>query len=176
MGGVLLLAALSASGQWRAAAAVGLPAPANQVVLTWGSLGPGTQYSVQTSTDLLTWSVATNTTTTNVSLTATADTVRVFRVSASNVPPQSVTLAWDSAGPSAGVAGYFIYYGAASGIYTSRVDAGLATSAVVTNLSVGTTYYFATTAYTSAGLESSFSNEAVWASQSPQQLRIQRFP
>jgi hypothetical protein len=98
-------------------------------------------------------------------------------LAASNVPPPSATLAWDGVAPSAGVAGYYLYYGVASDSYSTRVDAGLATSAAVTNLSAGTTYYFATTSYTSAGLESNFSNEAVWASsQSPLLLRMQRLP
>jgi hypothetical protein len=172
---ILLIAALGACGQWRAAAGV-VPPATNQTVLTWGSLGLGTQYYVQTSTDLLTWTAATNTTATNVSLAFTGDNARVFRLSASNAPPQSATLAWDAGAPSAGVAGYFLYYGTASRSYSNRVDLGLATSAVVTNLAVGTTYYFATTAYTSAGLESDFSNEAVWALQNPPQLRIRLLP
>ena len=67
MGGVLLLAALGAFGPWRAAAVVA-PSDTNQVALTRGSLGPGTQYYIQTITDLLTWTAATNTTATNVSL------------------------------------------------------------------------------------------------------------
>jgi hypothetical protein len=67
MGGALLLAALGAFGPWRAAAVV-VPPAANRVALTWGSLGPGTQYHVQTSMNLLTWTAATNTTATNVSL------------------------------------------------------------------------------------------------------------
>ena len=91
---LLLLAALGTSGQWRAVAVV-VPPATNQVALTWGSLGPGTRYYVQTSTNLVTWTAATNTTATNVSLTLTRDAARMFRLSASNAPPQSVTLAWD---------------------------------------------------------------------------------
>jgi hypothetical protein len=167
----LLLVALSACGQSRATAAVP-PPPTNQVVLTWDSLGSGTRYYIQTSTDLTTWVVAANTSATNVSLSLTGDPARVFRLSASNSPPQSASLAWNASVPSDGVAGYFIYYGTAAGSYTERVDVGLATEVVVTNLKAGTTYYFATTAYTSAGLESDYSNEAVW--QSAFELTIQR--
>ena len=161
---ILLLAALGAAGQWRAAAAVAPPAT-NRVALTWGSLGSGTRYYVQTSTNLLTWTAATNTTATNVSLAFTAGQARMFRLSASNAPPQSATLAWDPSAPSTDVAGYFIYYGVSTRSYTNLVDVGLATNGVVSNLVAGTTYYFATTAYTSSGLESDYSNEAVWQGQ-----------
>ena len=174
IGGVLLLAALGASGQWRAAAVVVPPPAANGVVLTWGSLGPGTRYYVQTSTDLLTWTAATNTTATNVSLAFTGDKSRTFRLCASNAPPQSVTLAWDPSIPSTDVTSYSIYYGVSTGSYTNLVEVGLGTNGVVSNLVAGTTYYFAATAHTLSGLESVFSNEAVW--QSPLRLRIQRLP
>jgi hypothetical protein len=170
---IVLLAALGASGQWGAAAIV-VPPPTNQVVLTWGSLGPGTQYYVQTSTDLLTWTAATNTAGTSVSLALTGDKVRTFRLWASNAPLQSVTLAWDPSVPSTNVAGYFVYYGVSTGSYTNKVDIGMGTSGVVSNLVAGTTYYFATTAYTASGLESDFSSEVVW--QSTLQLEIQWSP
>jgi fibronectin type 3 domain-containing protein len=39
------------------------------------------------------------------------------------------------------------------------VDVGNVTAYAVTNLGVGTTYYFAVTAYNTSGVESSFSNE-----------------
>ncbi len=172
LGGALLLAALAASGQLRAAAAV--PPTTNRMVLTWGALGPGTRYYVQTSTNLLTWTAATNTTATNVSLTFIGDKSRTVRLSASNAPPQSATLAWDPSVPSTDVAGYFIYYGVGTRSYTSRLDVGLGTNGVVSNLVAGTIYYFATTAYTSSGLESDYSSEAVW--KCPLQLRIQRLP
>jgi hypothetical protein len=126
---------------------------------------------------MLTWTAATNTTATNASLAFTGDTIRVFRVAASNAPPLSATLAWDAVAPSAGVTGYYLYYGVATRSYSNRLDLGLATSAVVTNLSAGTTYYFATTSYTATGLESEFSNEAVWASsQNALLLRMQQLP
>ena len=170
---LVLLAVLGASGQWRAAAFV-VPPATNRVVFTWGSLGQGTQYYVQTSTDLLTWTATTNTAATNVSLTLTGDKARTFRLWASNATPQSATLAWDPSAPSAKVAGYFIYYGVSPGSYTKVVDVGLGTNGVVSNLMAGTTYYFATTAYTTSGLQSALSNVAVW--QSPLLLTIQRSP
>jgi hypothetical protein len=173
MGGVLLLTALGATGQWRAAAVV-VPPITNQVILTWGSLGPGTQYSVQTSTNLLTWTTATNTIATNVSLTFIGDPARMFRLSANNVPPQSATLAWNATDPSSGVTNYSIYYGVGTRAYTNLIDVGLGTNGVVSNLVAGTTYYFATTADTALGLESDYSNEAVW--QCSLGLGIQRLP
>jgi len=155
------LAALAASAL-SCAAAVVVPPAKHPVVLTWDSLGPGTRYYVETSTDLQMWTNATNTIATNTSLTFTGETSRIFRLWASNAPPQKVTLDWDSSAPSTDIAGYFIHYGSAPKSYTNRVDVGLATSVVVSNLVAGMTYYFAATAYSSAGLESDYTNEAVW--------------
>lgn len=74
-------------------------------------------------------------------------------------PTVSVTLAWPaSTDPS--VVGYKIYYGTASGVYTNALNVGLATSATVSNLTAGTRYYFAATAYNASGVESPYSNEA----------------
>lgn len=70
----------------------------------------------------------------------------------------SVTLAWDPSA-SAGVAGYNIYYGAASHTYTNMVAAGNATNVTVSGLVSGATYYFAATAYDSFGVESDYSSE-----------------
>jgi len=69
----------------------------------------------------------------------------------------SVTLAWDASDP--GVAGYNVYYGTGSGDYTQVVDAGNQASATISNLSDGSTYYFAVTAYDPNGLESLPSGE-----------------
>jgi hypothetical protein len=170
---ILLLAALGASGQWRAAAVV-VPPATNQVVLTWGSLGPGPRYYVQTSTNLVTWTAATNTSATNVSLTLTGDEARIFRLSASNAPPQSATLAWDPSSGTNPIANYNVYYGVASATYTNVVAAGTNTAMSISNLVAGTTYYFAATAVDTSGLESDYSSEVVW--QSPLRLEIQRLP
>lgn len=70
----------------------------------------------------------------------------------------SVTLGWDKeTDPS--VVGYFVYDGVASRVYTNMVDAGPATTATITNLVRGQTYFFAATAYTASGLESDYSVE-----------------
>jgi len=68
------------------------------------------------------------------------------------------TLAWDSVNDSK-VAGYKLHYGSTPGSYTKSLDTGKTTSATVTDLSEGQTYYFASTAYDSAGNQSAYSNE-----------------
>lgn len=74
----------------------------------------------------------------------------------------SVTLGW-SPSASSGVSAYHLYYGTASRTYTSMLSLGTVTNATVTNLTLGVTYYFAVTAYDVAtGLESAYSNEAVY--------------
>jgi len=73
----------------------------------------------------------------------------------------SVTLAWDPS-PDSTVVGYRVYYGVASGNYTNSAAVGNVTNATVANLVDGVTYYFAATAYDSAGGESDFSNEATY--------------
>ena len=74
----------------------------------------------------------------------------------------SVALAWD-ASPDAAVAGYRVYYGVTSGTYTNSATVGNATNATVANLTDGVTYYFAAVAFDANGLESAFSNEAIYS-------------
>ncbi len=81
-----------------------------------------------------------------------------FLTQISSFAAGSVTLAWD-ASPDASAVGYRIYYGPASGVYTNSATVGNVTTAVLTNLVNGSTYYFAATAYNSVGEESPFSNE-----------------
>ena len=70
----------------------------------------------------------------------------------------NVTLSWDSiANPL--VAGYNIYYGGASGVYTNVINAGSNTSVTISNLINGVTYYFASATYSAAGAVSAFSSE-----------------
>jgi hypothetical protein len=59
------------------------------------------------------------------------------------------------------LAGYKIYYGITSGVYTISVDIGNTTSTYVTGLTSGVTYYFAITAYDVVDIESDYSNEIV---------------
>ena len=70
----------------------------------------------------------------------------------------NVTLAWNGSNGNA-VAGYRIYSGFSSQTYASMLDVGNATTATMSGLVAGMTYYFAVTAYDIAGLESTFSSE-----------------
>ena len=72
---------------------------------------------------------------------------------------------------SSNVAGYHVYYGGMSGVYTNRVSTDNATNAVISGLVEGATYYFAAAAYDSAGLESPLSNEA-FSVATPAQLTL----
>ena len=77
------------------------------------------------------------------------------------LPNHNVTLAWNPS-PSAIVAGYRLYQGAASQDYTSTIEVGDLTSVTVSNLTSGATYFFAVTAYDIIGLESVFSSEIAY--------------
>jgi hypothetical protein len=83
----------------------------------------------------------------------------------------TLTLAWD-ASPDAGVTGYRLYYGVASGQYTNSITVGNTTMATVTNLVKGVTYYFATTAYNASGVESPFSNEVTYTAPVTSRLHL----
>jgi hypothetical protein len=72
-----------------------------------------------------------------------------------------VTLAWvPKNGPE--IAGYRIYYGTCSGIYTSKIDAGKVTNIKIPGLNKDHTYYFTATTYDHKGNESGFSEEAIF--------------
>ncbi|MBI5193292.1 MAG: fibronectin type III domain-containing protein [Nitrospirae bacterium] len=57
------------------------------------------------------------------------------------------------------LAGYKVYYGTSSGSYSSILDVGNVTAYTLTNLTENITYFFAVTAYDTAGNESNFSSE-----------------
>src|SRR5271156_4004442 len=76
---------------------------------------------------------------------------------------QSATLQW-TANTATNVAGYALYIGTNSGNYESRIDVGTNIMATVSGLTNGMTFYFVTTAYDSADVESTPSNEAQFAS------------
>jgi hypothetical protein len=71
---------------------------------------------------------------------------------------RSLTLAWDR-NTETNVAGYRLYQGTLTRVYTNVLNTGNATTASVTNLVGGVTYYFAVTAFNTAGLESDYSSE-----------------
>jgi len=87
---------------------------------------------------------------------------------------QSVSFRW-SPNTEPDVAGYRVHYGVASRTYTQIVDVGDSTTATITNLLPGTTYYFALTAYNSVGLQSDYTGELVYSAPmvlAPLQIRI----
>jgi hypothetical protein len=67
---------------------------------------------------------------------------------------QSVTVAWN-AGTDPGIAGYVLYYGTTNGNYSTNINVGTNTSAVVSGLISGQTNYFAVAAYNVANLQGS---------------------
>ncbi|HEX6706122.1 MAG TPA: fibronectin type III domain-containing protein [Albitalea sp.] len=77
-------------------------------------------------------------------------------------PAPTAALTW-SASTDADVAGYRVYSGTQSKSYSQAKGAGLVagnvTTMTVTGLTSGRTYYFAVTAYDSAGNESGYSSE-----------------
>jgi len=90
-------------------------------------------------------------------------------------PTRTVTLAW-SPSPSSTIAGYRVYLGPASQVYTDTVDAGNATTVTISNLIAGATYFFAVTAYDIIGLESDFSNEISYTVPTTANLQVSVSP
>ena len=70
-----------------------------------------------------------------------------------------VTMAWDAS--SGDPAGYRIYFGTSTGVYTGNVDVGNVTEYTLAGLAADTTYYFVVRAYNESG-ESGNSNEVPW--------------
>ena len=71
---------------------------------------------------------------------------------------EQVTLAWDP-NTEPDLAGYKLYYGTLSRNYSEIIDVGNVNNYKAYKLNSGLTYYFAVTAYDSAGYESDYSNE-----------------
>jgi len=70
----------------------------------------------------------------------------------------SVTLAWNPSQAN-NIGGYRLYVGLSSHTYATTLDVGASTNATLSNLTPGTTYFFAVTAYDTNRLESPFSGE-----------------
>ena len=68
-------------------------------------------------------------------------------------------LTWDAVS-APNLAGYRLYYSLTPSSYTTYIDVGLQTTAAMTGLTAGKTYYFVVTAYDTAGDESGASNTA----------------
>jgi hypothetical protein len=71
-----------------------------------------------------------------------------------------VNLIWDP-NPETNIVEYRVYVGTVSRLY-ERIEPTTSTQHSVTNLTLGTTYYFAVTAVNTSGLESDYSNEVVY--------------
>lgn len=69
-----------------------------------------------------------------------------------------LSLNWNS-NTESDLAGYRVYYGNTSGIYTSSEDAGNVTSYEISNVTNGKTYYISLRAYDTSGNESASSQE-----------------
>jgi len=83
-----------------------------------------------------------------------------FLTVASPLFAKSISFAWNP-GPSNLVSGYILYYGTYSGNYSQSINVGLTTSATVSDLSEGETYFFVVTAYNASGTQSLPSNQVV---------------
>jgi hypothetical protein len=70
----------------------------------------------------------------------------------------SVSLSWNATGDLT-TAGYYVFSGTSSGVYTQEVDVGNATATTVGNLDPGTVYYFVIAAYNGMGTQGAPSNE-----------------
>ncbi len=73
----------------------------------------------------------------------------------------SVSLGWGDSSDT-NVVAYNIYYGTASGDYTTEVSVGNVSNVTISNLTAGATYYFAATAVDASGNESGFSDETAY--------------
>jgi len=59
----------------------------------------------------------------------------------------ALTVAWDANPPSDNITNYQIRYGTVSGQYTTALDVGLNTTATLSGLTAGVTYYVAVAAF-----------------------------
>ena len=79
---------------------------------------------------------------------------------------QSVTLTWDR-NAEQDIANYRLYYGTQSGRPSQSLGVGNVTTATITNLNDGTTYFFAIAAVNTVGLEGPLSNEVSYTTPNP---------
>src|ERR1700736_5351525 len=81
--------------------------------------------------------------------------------SAFNTDAASVGLAWD-ANSDPNIAGYRLYTGSQSGVYSQSTNVGNTNFVLVTNLMAGKPYYFTVTAYNTTAVESAPSNQVTY--------------
>lgn len=75
---------------------------------------------------------------------------------------QSVMLSWNPS-TNSGVAGYNVYFGTQSQLYTNVIPVGNVTNVLITNLAPGLTYYFSAKSHDSSTNESDFAAETAFA-------------
>jgi hypothetical protein len=90
-----------------------------------------------------------------------ATILKTSSVALASGPTTTITLAWDPS-PDPNVVGYRLYQGTVSLDYTTVVDIGNNTTAVVPGLVPGAVYFFAVTAYDANNVESPFSGEIAY--------------
>ncbi len=147
----------------------GYPTTPGQVTVTWtqisgsGSVTFGNAANVQTSASFSTAGTYVLRLTAGDGVLSSFDDLAVTVEAAAELPHNvgQVTLEWDPS-PDEWVAGYAVHYGTVSSNYTVRIDVGNQTSATISNLTAGVTYYFVATAYTADGQESLPSNEVAY--------------
>jgi hypothetical protein len=131
---------------------VGPPPPAPTVTIS-ASAFLGT-YDLLVSTDLQNWLTVATLTDTN-GLTIPTQSLGLYRGLVRTVRH---TLAWSAA---AGVTGYKLHFGTASGSCTNVVDVGNVTRCTLTESLASYFVYYATSSYNAAGQESGLSNMVV---------------
>ena len=100
-----------------------------------------------------------STSTSSISANSTSTSTNSTSTSTSSSTSNTIaTLSWYP-NSETNLAGYKIHIGTAAGIYNATVDVRNVTSYNLSNLAIGTTYYFAVSAYDTAGTDSALSNE-----------------
>jgi hypothetical protein len=134
---------------------------------TWLTLSPATGTNTGTVTGSVNLSgLAAGTYSGTITVAATGATSKTLPVALTVNPGTtttstttgSATLSW-GANTETDLAGYKVYVGTQSGVYATPIALGKVTTYQLTNLSLGTTYFFTITAYDSAGNESVHSAE-----------------
>jgi len=96
---------------------------------------------------------------------SSAQSISLYATTSGTPPPPvySVTLAWDApttnidGSPLTNLAGYWLYYGTSSGVFTTNINIGNVITYTISNLPYGT-YYFAVKAYNSTNNYSDYSS------------------
>jgi Fibronectin type III domain len=88
---------------------------------------------------------------------------------------QSVTLAWD-ANSEPNIVGYVLRYGTTQGKPSQSINVDKSTTATVSNLASGKTYFFTVTARNHLGLESQTSNEVSCTTPTPSMVGSSNIP